>query len=163
QYCSLVVAALSPALVPSCLAGPALLTDSRFRQTTDSTALYAEGHTKILPGVEVTTGVRWTNQRKTGSFVQDVPNAAGTILRGAEDTPLRFARDRVTWKAGLSWHPTDDVMLFSTASTGYKGGGFNSAGSATPLGLRRIYGPETTTSYELGAKTAWMGNRLIVN
>ncbi|TAK99103.1 MAG: TonB-dependent receptor [Rhodospirillaceae bacterium] len=163
QYCPLIVATLSPALMPSCLAGPGLLTDSRFRQVTKSVALYTEGHTKILPGVEVTTGVRWTDEQKTGSFIQTVPNAAGAILRGAENTPLRFARNRVTWKAGLSWRPYDDIMLFSTVSTGYKSGGFNSAASATALGLRRIYGPESTTSYEVGAKTAWMGNRLIVN
>ncbi len=162
-YCPLIVATLSPTLVPSCVAGPALLTQSSFKQTTASKAAYAEGHTKVLPGVEVTTGVRWTNELKTGSFVQAVPNAAGTVLRGAENTPLSFGRNRVTWKAGLSWHPDNDVMLFSTVSTGYKSGGFNSAGSATPLGLRRIYSPESTTSYEAGAKTSWMDNRLIVN
>lgn len=163
QYCPLIVATLSPALLPSCTAGPALLTKSRFRQVTESVAVYVEGHTEILPGLEVTTGVRWTDERKTGSFVQAVPNAAGAVLRGAENTALRFARDRVTWKAGLSWRPNDDMMLFSTVSTGYKSGGFNSAASATALGLRRIYGPESTTNYEVGAKTAWLGNRLIVN
>jgi iron complex outermembrane receptor protein len=163
QYCPLIVATLSPALVPSCVSGSALLTHSRFRQATESAAAYVEGHTRILPDVEVTTGVRWTHERKTGSFVQAVPNAAGAVLRGEEMTPLRFARNRVTWKAGLSWRPDDDMMLFSTVSTGYKSGGFNSAGSATALGQRRVYGPEYTTSYELGVKTAWMDQRLIVN
>jgi len=163
RYCPLIIATLSPALVPSCLAGPALLTDSRFRQVTESVAAYAEGHTEILPEVELTAGVRWTSERKSGGFVQEVPNAAGTELRGAENTPLRFARNRVTWKAGLSFRPSDDALLFTTVSTGFKSGGFNSAGSATALGLRRIYGPETTTSYEAGTKTAWLDNRLIAN
>jgi iron complex outermembrane receptor protein len=150
-------------LAPACLAGPTLLTQSRFQQTTTSVAFYAEGHTRISPTVEVITGGRWTNEQKTGSFVQAVPNAAGAVLRGAETTPLRFDRNRVTWRAGLAWRPNDDIMLFSTVSTGFKSGGFNSAASATALGLRRIYGPESTTSYEVGAKTASMGNRLIVN
>lgn len=163
RYCPLIAGTLSPSLVPACVAGPAGLTDARFRQETTSVALYAEGHTKILPGVELTTGVRWTDEQKTGSFVQAVPNAAGTLLRGAENTPLDFACDRVTWKAGLAWRPAADVMLFTTVSTGYKSGGFNSAASATALGQRRIYQPEFTTSYEAGAKTAWLGNRLIVD
>lgn len=163
QYCSLIVAASNPALVSPCATGPALLTDSRFRQATDSTAAYAEGHTRILPDFEIITGLRWTNESKTGSFVQTVPNAAGVILRGAENTPLRFARNRLTWKAGASWRLDSDAMLYATVSTGYKSGGFNSAGSAIVLGQRRIYGPETTTSYESGANTAWLDNRLIVN
>lgn len=163
KYCSLIVSKLSPTLAPACLAGPTLLTQSRFQQTTTSVAFYAEGHTRISPTVEVITGGRWTNEQKTGSFVQAVPNAAGAVLRGAETTPLRFDRNRVTWRAGLAWRPNDDIMLFSTVSTGFKSGGFNSAASATALGLRRIYGPESTTSYEVGAKTASMGNRLIVN
>lgn len=54
-------------------------------------------------------------------------------------------------------------MLFATASTGYKSGGFNSSGSGVALGERRIYGPERTTNYELGAKTTWLDRKVVVD
>jgi iron complex outermembrane receptor protein len=161
QWCPLVVTNVAPALATSCAAGE--LTVGRFDQWTGSAALYAEGHTEIIPNLELITGLRWTDERKHGSFVQTVPGASGTVLRAAEATPLQFAGDRVNWRAGLDWHATEDVMVFAAASTGYKSGGFNSAGSGVALGLRRIYAPETTADKEIGVKTRWFERRLVID
>jgi hypothetical protein len=56
-------------------------------------------------------------------------------------------------------------MLFATASTGYKTGGFNSEGAKddlNALGLR-TYDSETTDSYEIGMKSIFLDGGVVPN
>lgn len=101
RFCTLIVANLAPALAPSC--APGVITVGRFEQTTHSTALYAEGHTLLTQTIEMITGIRWTGERKSGRFTQDVPQAAGTVLRGAENTSLAMSHSQVNWRVGVNW------------------------------------------------------------
>jgi iron complex outermembrane recepter protein len=67
----------------------------------------------------------------------------------------------------LSWHPSDDLLLYASYSRGYKAGGFNLDRSAlkspilpfalTPGGAQALVGnlqfdPEINTAYEIGVK-----------
>ena len=69
--------------------------------------------------------------------------------------------DEFTWKAGLNFDVNDDVLVYGTVSTGYKGGGYNARASvAQNVGP---YDPETLTSYEAGLKGDFLDNRVRVN
>ena len=72
---------------------------------------------------------------------------------------------KTTWFANVNWYVTEDIMLFATASTGYKSGGFNSqsGGSESPWEERRIFGPEETTNYELGVKSTLLDGAMTAN
>ena len=72
---------------------------------------------------------------------------------------------KTTWFGNVSWNVRNDLMLFATASTGYKSGGFNSqAGGSQPLGEeRRIFGAEDTTNYELGVKSTLLDGTMTAN
>ncbi len=50
---------------------------------------------------------------------------------------------KTTWKVGLDWTTVDDWLLYASARTGYRAGGFNDANT---------YQPEELLAYELGAK-----------
>lgn len=74
-------------------------------------------------------------------------------------------------RANLTWHVTDDAMVYYTWSQGFRPGGFNRAQSiikptspiyglfAPPL----AYSPDTLTNDELGWKTEWLDHRLQFN
>ena len=77
-----------------------------------------------------------------------------------------------TLKAAYRWN--DKVMTYLSAARGYKGGGFNldrvqssnglSSGTAGILPVDDTSFPgEFVDSYELGAKTTWMGGNLLLN
>jgi iron complex outermembrane receptor protein len=73
----------------------------------------------------------------------------------------------VTWKAGTDFDLTTDTLLYATASTGYKQGGFNDGCSAgqpnclNPLPIAALYyKPETITAYEAGVKTSLLDKTL---
>ena len=58
-------------------------------------------------------------------------------------TPLVLSSEesKVTWLAGINYKPNSDTLIYAKASTGFKGGGFDSVGD---------YKPETNTAYEGG-------------
>jgi iron complex outermembrane receptor protein len=65
--------------------------------------------------------------------------------------------DEVTGRVGLKFFASDDVMIYGTASKGYKAGGIN-------LDPRLPdYEPETNEMGELGMKTTVAGGRLRLN
>jgi iron complex outermembrane recepter protein len=84
--------------------------------------------------------------------------------------------DQITYtgtkpKYTLSWKVTDDAMVYSTYSEGFRPGGFNGTTSvitsSSPLyGVfvqPKAYGPDTLKNIELGWKTTWLNHRLQFN
>ncbi|MCP5360279.1 MAG: TonB-dependent receptor, partial [Sinobacteraceae bacterium] len=67
--------------------------------------------------------------------------------------------DRLTATADIRY--TDDVMLFASATRGFKSGGWNARANFGRLALD--FAAEKVWSYEAGARTEWLGDRLRVN
>ncbi|MFO7550694.1 MAG: TonB-dependent receptor [Haliea sp.] len=61
-------------------------------------------------------------------------------------------------KATLTYSFNDEALGYVTYSTGFRSGGFNA-----PIVTFPVFDDETLTNYEIGAKTAWFDNRLILN
>ncbi len=74
-------------------------------------------------------------------------------------------------RANLSWHVTDDVLLYYTWSQGFRPGGFNRGIKYTqPYGADAYqyatpatYRPDTLINNEIGFKTEFLDHRLQVN
>ena len=60
-------------------------------------------------------------------------------------------------KLNLTYHITDDHMIYATWSEGFRAGGLNRRGTLPP------YSSDTLTNYELGWKTTWFDNTLSFN
>jgi outer membrane receptor protein involved in Fe transport len=82
-----------------------------------------------------------------------------TAFRTAPCTNLdkSVSEDGNTKRVNLSYHATDDVMLYATWSEGFRPGGINRRGTLPP------YQADFLTNYELGFKTTWADNRLRFN
>jgi iron complex outermembrane receptor protein len=63
-----------------------------------------------------------------------------------------------TWKAGVEHDLTPQNMLFFTASTGFKAGGFNQ--TVPPMD---VFDPEKLLAFELGSRNRFLDGRLQVN
>ena len=74
-------------------------------------------------------------------------------------------------RANLSWHVTDDVLLYYTWSQGFRPGGFNRGIKYTQPDANGVpqyitpatYSPDTLINNELGWKSEWFGHRLEIN
>lgn len=93
-----------------------------------------------------------------GVFGPDVP-PPGTVVACPREQTVSFSE--FTPRATIDWQATENAMLYGSYSQGYKPGGFNvnEVNEFTGQG----YLPEFVTAYELGVKTSWLDNRLIVN
>jgi len=141
-------------------------TDSDYTQSLTSTAVFAQATYSFTDRFSMTFGGRFTSDSKDAAFVQTTPNLViGGLFRDPESVPdLSSDDDAFTWLVNASFYATDDIMFFATASTGFKGGGFNSGGSGVALGREaRIFQEETSTNFELGIKSKFWNDRATAN
>jgi iron complex outermembrane recepter protein len=142
--------------------------------TTDAEAAFAQGTYHVTSKFDVTAGIRYTAERKTMDqnetfflytggtiLVQPLP---GMFVLPLPGNPYRFSTSAhyyaPTPKFGVQYSLTDDLMLYASATRGFKSGGYNfSANSAAIAGFQ----PEKVWSYEVGAKSEWLDHRLRVN
>lgn len=106
----------------------------------------------------------------TWSFSDDFRVVGG--LRSNEDTKGKGAQEDswkdTLWKAGMEYNVNDDMMVYFTASTGFRAGGFNSSGvvdAIAELDGRDIssYDPEEVDAYEIGLKSSLLDGKMTLN
>jgi iron complex outermembrane receptor protein len=145
------------------------------------TAIFGSFDYDLIPKVlTLTGGTRWYHydEFETGSeyytstSCANVPNGcpAGKNL---DKIGLKKTYNGFRSRGNLTWHVTDDVMVYGTYSQGYRPGGFNretgkSLVATGPDGVKQLfkpssYAPDTLTNYEIGAKTEFLEHRLQVN
>ncbi|TPE60608.1 TonB-dependent receptor [Sandaracinobacter neustonicus] len=162
-------------------AAAGLIALERMRGTSKSYAGFAHANTELGGGFSLLAGIRYSVEKKTGSFAYDyydpAPNAVMKLL-GISPGP-EYSDER-TDKAfsgtfGGQYRPNDDIMLYATYNRGFKAGGVNmdSAGAGTirnnpvyypgAVPLDPTYKPETVNAYEVGAKTEYWDGRARTN
>lgn len=149
-----------------------LLADRTLRNTTEAWAGYAQGDVKLGP-VTVTVGIRYTDETK-GFSIRDNRAAcnSGAALAGncLDDTrliatngaavPTRQSTRLWTPRFAVNVKPSDDILLFASATRGFKSGGWNARGLSITTGTGAFlgteilpFGPEKVWNYEVGLKS----------
>ena len=94
-----------------------------------------------------------------GNFTQD---SSGTLQSPCFNTGILddvSEGDDTAYKLSLEYRPTDDIMVYTTYSQGFRSGGVN---RARIPGIPK-YKPDFVDNYEFGWKTQWLNNRLRFN
>ena len=141
---------------------------------TESWAAYANLSWRVTDALRVSGGVRYTEESKdyfrTTTTDWTIPVLGSPVLDPIFDAfradPTFAFTVSETWSdvspmASIDYQITPDAMVYGRVSKGFKSGGFN--GRANNPGEQQPYDPETVVSYEIGAKTSWMDNRLRAN
>ena len=141
-----------------------VLDDNIMENDTESLAWYAQTDWEVVDRLTITTGVRWTDEKKKVPFFFHT-NSFGVEF-GMEEITAAGNPDAVTaiqWTPRLaaSYQVNDDMMLFASATRGFKSGGWN-ARTSTPRLFTR-FDEETVWSYEIGTRAEWFDNRLRTN
>ncbi|MDT0575868.1 TonB-dependent receptor [Croceicoccus sp. F390] len=149
-----------------------LFADGAARASTNSYAIFGEATYHIGELVDVTGGLRYTKEDKTGSFaqVQRGPELSATeVLFGAQAIRNAFApaiaydvdssEDNLTGRATIAVNPSDDLLVYATYARGFKSGGLNLNATTAP----RVIEPEKVEAYELGIKAGLLDQRLTIN
>jgi iron complex outermembrane receptor protein len=128
---------------------------------TSAVAAFAQGTYAFTDQFSVTAGIRYTRERK--DFDQVATNFSLPTGLPLATYPRLYSTQGIykawTPKIGLEYRPTNNVMLFASATKGFKSGGFNFS-SVNPA---QGFAPETLWSYEAGAKLDLFDRMLRVN
>ena len=140
-------------------------------------AVYADGTWHATDRLDLTAGVRYFNFEETYFLF------SGGVYGVVDNTPLtlnaRLKSDGFNPRANISYHVTDDVMLFAEAAKGFRYGGGN---QPVPLGSAGIagqctqnladygytaapltFGPDKLWNYTIGEKATLAGGRVTLN
>jgi len=129
---------------------------------TEDKAAFAQTTYAFTDQLHLTTGIRFTKENKNYTFnhynpLLAIPNPV-LDLRGVEG---RTSYSHVDWKVGLDYQWTSEIMTYVSATTGFRGGGFNPR-PFTNLQLTS-FKPEKNTSFEVGAKSEWLNHTVRAN
>ncbi len=130
---------------PSQFWDPSLvIANSNYDWVESSFGAYGQADYDLLPDLTLTAGLRYDFDNRTQQNL-----VTGSFLHA----------DFLAWqpKATVSWRPTDRQTYYLTASTGYRPGGFN------PAGTPSHFTSEYLLNYEAGWKTLWLAGRVRVN
>lgn len=130
---------------------------------TTSKAAYVNVSYDLTETVQVTGGLRYTDEEKTYSRTTSTfsSNAAFTANPAFAFKGLTESWEDVSPMVDVRWKPADNVTVYLRGSKGFKSGGFN--GRANNPGEQAPYNPETVESFEGGVKTTWDGGRYLLN
>lgn len=125
----------------------------------------------ITPELTATVGARryeiefgLSGQSSFGSRAPGPASAGGVrvdeLLEGQTPTTLK---DTI-FKANLSWQVSDDALLYTTFSQGFRSGGFNRNGTGnTDSDVPFFFESDDANNYEFGWKTQFLDNSLQFN
>ena len=126
-------------------AGRSAITQTEAVNTTKS--VFGQVEYSFTPQWQVIAGARYSEDQQD---YNRIISAGGTGIATQQS-------DETTGKLALNYKPTDDIMLYASASKGYKAGGVNLTFTDPN------FEPETNVVYELGAKTELLDGNLRLN
>ena len=156
-----------------------------FDQDSDTYAAFGQVSFSPIDDVLVTLGLRYSLEEKEATRSLDLVDpgtnnplaitdprfglttAVYEIVTQTEEHTVKddLREEQWTPSINISWDMSDDVMLYTSATVGYKGGGFNEAGVDDPNAGGKPFGfaEEKATSYEIGGKTTWLDGAARLN
>jgi iron complex outermembrane receptor protein len=152
----------------------ALLTGDRIlRNSTEAYAGYAQADVNLTDQFKVTAGIRYTDETKTFGIRDNrvscndgviEPNCLENVnLNGPSGLAIPRSQSAKLWtpRVAINFTPNDDILLFASATRGFKSGGWNARGTAPNQLLP--FGPEKVWSYEAGFKSDLFDRRVRLN
>ena len=184
--------ALTQALLPSGLNGAGRY--AFLDQTTETLAGFGQLTYNFSDTVRTTVGLRYTTEDKKASqsaYATDYvergtvpladqsptnPQALAAFLVGEftfhefapSDPGMTRDEDSLTWAVNLQWDVSENLMVYGSASTGFKAGGYNSFYMGLPQGLGASsedvqFEDEEVLAFEVGAKMLFADGRAELN
>ena len=169
--------------------GDVVFSNPGFIQETATQAIFAQLDWNVTERLALSLGARYIDEEKEACGVQSLEllgaGRVNTAVYGSTNFDLCDANDpsytpfgtdpitgvqvprtgrqswtEVTPRVALSYR-FDQAMVYASYTEGFRSGGFN--GRSTTAFTLGPYEPESVESFELGARSQWLDNRLQIN
>jgi len=129
--------------------GPTLAVPRTFTDRTGETeawSAFVDGTFRVSDTLNLVGGVRYSRETKTYNFFRRVP--------ALPEDHNKATFENTSPRVGVEWRPRQGLLVYASATSGFKSGGFN---TDVPT---NGFGPEKIWSYEAGVKTRVWDNRV---
>jgi iron complex outermembrane receptor protein len=138
--------------------------DQHLLHEVETAAIYAQADLDVTDALTFTLGARYTWEHKEIDYLAstEFPGLGYTTAQAvAAGNPVEQTKKKITPRIAVNYKITPDIMLFASATNGFKSGGWN--GNAALPANAVVFGPETTWSYEGGIKSELFNRRVRFN
>lgn len=132
--------------------------DLIYGQETESWAVYGQGTYELTEEIEVTAGLRYTEDERDAFLFSE--NLGQSTFDERLDNDDDW--DNVSYLLNVNWFVNENMNVYATYSTGYNAGGFNARASSTTAWEEQV-DEEEIDAFEIGMKADWWDNRLRTN
>lgn len=130
-----------------------------------SWALFGQTTYKFTDKLDVTAGIRYTDDVKTFSVGQQNVDGFALVIGAAQIQqydPIKVSDDQVSWELSANYRLTDKTSLFARAAEGFRAQSIQGRDVAFEKSPS-VADSETITSFEFGAKSDLLDNTLRLN
>jgi len=130
-----------------------------------SWALFGQSSYKVDDKLDITAGIRYTDDEKTFYVGQQNVNGFALVIGAAQEqfyAPIKVSDDNISWELSANYRLTGTTSLFARVAEGFRAQsiqGRDVAFEAPPS----VADAETITSFEVGAKSDLLDNTLRLN
>ncbi len=130
---------------------------------TGSSAVYGDITWPVTDKLNIFGGARYTHDEKE-LVATGESNAPGTFFTNTNYAGAKASDSwgAATWRLGLDYHVTPDVMVYGTVSRGFKSGGYQETPGDAAEAVAP-FDPEYITNFEVGFRTQFLDGRLTWN
>ena len=146
--------------------------ENRSSLETEAWAVFGQASYGLSDRLTLTAGLRWSYEEKESVITQDRVVNFNTgrpvppyILPLHNRISSDDDWDALTPKFGIDYRLSDDVFLYGHVTQGFKSGGVNTVSGQRDdeAGVEQTYDEEFLWAYEVGFKSTWLEDRLVVN
>ena len=146
---------------------------STFQTKSENYSLFGEIDYALTDALDLTLGLRWTNDQRDGSgrvwfhtamfreFNSEAYALSTETFEAANYPKIEEDWQEVSGRISLSYRPSEKIMWWGNIARGFKGGDINSG--ADEPGEFNISDPEFVTSFEVGVKTQLLDSTVQLN
>jgi len=124
----------------------------------ESAAVFGQATLHATDKLSLIFGGRYTHDKVSSSYLLEPIPGFVPLNRVISPSFAEASSSKVSYKAGIQYDFTRDVMAYFTYSAGYKGPAF-----ANLQGEALLIRPETSKDFEVGLKTALFDRRVTLN
>jgi iron complex outermembrane receptor protein len=128
-------------------------------------ALFAQGTYALTSKLNFTAGIRYDNEKNEQSILGEYqmdPDPT-PIFDYRSDTSASASFNAVSPKLSLSYSVSDNNLLFTNYSKGFRAGGLTPLSSDPSQPALFAFQPEYSNNFEIGIKNSLLNNQLLIN
>src|SRR5262249_195964 len=142
------------------------LYDNEQHNKSHANSVFAQLIVKPVAGWEITGGGRYTSESKSlysfNKYVNPFGVGIAAYLPQGKAIAGSKSENNFSPEGTISWHPSEQVMLYGAYKTGYLYGGFSNPGTLSAISTLQTlsFDAEKAKGFEAGVKGSWLDHML---